>query len=128
ERLLELARPLELLDDVGPADQLSLDEDLRDRRPAGDGGQVLADLRVGKDVDRGDRRPRAPQRLERAVRVSAHRERGRALHEERNVRVVEHVLDLFGVAHAVVLLVWIRSSWMVPSASGASSASYTSLC
>ena len=56
-----------LLDDVGAADQLALDEDLRDRRPAGDRREVLADLHVEQHVDRGDRRARPAQRAERAL-------------------------------------------------------------
>ena len=60
---LELAGRLQLLGDVGAADQLALDEDLRDRRPAGERRELLADLRVGKDVDRRDRRAGRAQRL-----------------------------------------------------------------
>ena len=37
--LAKLARREQLLADVRPADELTADEDLRDRRPAGDGGQ-----------------------------------------------------------------------------------------
>ena len=57
----QLAARSQLLGDVGAADQLALDEDLRDRRPAGDLRQLLADRRVGEDVDarRPARRPRA---------------------------------------------------------------------
>src|SRR5690349_24538131 len=53
QRLLELAGGLELLDDVGAADQLALHEHLWDRRPAGDRRKLLANQRIGKDVDRG---------------------------------------------------------------------------
>src|SRR5689334_23586152 len=79
ERLLQLAARLELLDDVGAADELAADEHLRDRRPARERRELLADARVGKDVDGGHRRARPPQRLERAVRVAAHHELRRAL-------------------------------------------------
>jgi hypothetical protein len=58
---LELARRCELLDDVGAADQLALDEDLGDGRPAGDRGELLPDCRVGEDVDGGDGRARLAQ-------------------------------------------------------------------
>ncbi len=50
---LELAALLELLDDVGAADELALDEDLRDRRPARDRRQVLR----GSAGRAGRRRP-----------------------------------------------------------------------
>src|SRR5437868_474018 len=65
ERTLELAGPLELLDDVGAADQLALDEDLRDRRPARQLRQLGADRGVREDVDRRYRRACATERLER---------------------------------------------------------------
>src|SRR5262245_1568996 len=71
---LELTRRLELLHDVSAADELALDEDLRDGRPAGDGGEILADLRVGEDVDGGHRRTGAAERLECTVGVAAHHE------------------------------------------------------
>ena len=127
ERLLELARALHLLDDVGAADQLALDEHLRDRRPARDRREVLADPHVEQDVDRRDRRARAAQRSERPLAVAAHDRVGRALHEERDVRAVDHFLDLLGVAHCLVdhgpsPFVLIRSSWMLPSLQGSSSA------
>src|SRR5262249_13857843 len=125
ERLLELATLLELLDDVGAADELALDEDLRDRRPARDGGQVLPDLRIAQDVDRGHGRAGAAERAQRAVGVAAHDELRCALHEEGDVRAVDDALDLLAVAH-VVPFVLIRSSWMVPSASGRASAWFTS--
>ena len=37
--------------------------------------ELLADLRVGQDVDGGDRRAGAAERLQRAVGVAAHDER-----------------------------------------------------
>src|SRR4029079_3538278 len=67
QRRGELTALLELLDDVGAADELSLDAHLRDRRPAGDRGQLLPDLRIGKDVDRCHGRTGPAKRLERAV-------------------------------------------------------------
>src|SRR5438045_1843793 len=42
ELLLELAVRRELLDDIRTADQLALDEDLRDRRPTRQRGELLA--------------------------------------------------------------------------------------
>src|SRR5581483_3919859 len=127
ELRLELAALLELFDDVGAADELALDEDLRDRRPAGDRREILADLGVGQDVDRGHGRARAPKRFERPAGVAAHDKRRCALHEERDVGAVDDVLDLVGVAHAEPFVL-MRSSWMVPSASGVASASYTRRC
>ena len=56
ERLGQLARLVHLGDDVAAADQLAADEELRDRRPVRQRGQLLADPRVGQDVDRRERR------------------------------------------------------------------------
>src|SRR3954451_20998724 len=127
QRLFELAVRLELFDDVCPADELTLHEHLRDRRPTRDRGEVLTDRWIGKDVDGGDRRTRAAQCLQRAIRVAAHHESRRAFHEDRNIRVVDHLLDLVRIAHAAPFVL-MRSSWIVPSASGAESASYTRRC
>ena len=63
---VELARLEELLRDVRAADQLALDEHLRDRRPARERRELLADARVGEDVHRRDRGARR-----RARRLSA---------------------------------------------------------
>src|SRR5207248_305036 len=50
-------------------------------------------------------------------------------HEERDRLGLDHVLDLLAKrAHDHVPLVVIRSSWMVPSASGAASAVLTKRC
>src|SRR5262249_50191337 len=124
---LELTALLELLDDVGAAYELALHKDLRDRRPTGDRRQLLPDRRIRQDVDRRHRRPGATQRLQRTVGVPAHDDRRRALHEEGDVGAVDDFPDLVGVAH-VAPLVSIRSSWIVPSASGVDSASYTRRC
>src|SRR5829696_6802333 len=119
---LEVARRVELLDDVRAADELALDENLRDRRPARELGQLLADLGVRQHVDRRDRRARLAERLERAHRIPAHDELRRSLHEDDDVLGLDDLLDLVAkLAHAVPLVV-IRSSWMVPSASGSASA------
>ena len=67
EGLREVAALLELLDDVGAADQLAAHEDLRNRRPAREGREVLPDLGIGKDVNCGDRRTRAPQSAKNTV-------------------------------------------------------------
>src|SRR6476620_2744092 len=78
---LELAAQRELLDDVGASDQFAADEDLWDRRPARDRGKLLADPRVGQNVDGGHGGAGLAQRFERARRVPAHDELRRALHE-----------------------------------------------
>src|SRR5439155_1671777 len=67
ELLFELARHRQLLDDVGASDQLALDEDLRDRRPPVEPGELLADRRIWEDVDRRDRRARLLERAQGAV-------------------------------------------------------------
>src|SRR5439155_6282390 len=67
ELLLELARHRQLLDDVGASDQLALDEDLRDRRPPVEPGELLADRRIWEDVDRRDRRAGLLERAQGAV-------------------------------------------------------------
>ena len=93
EPLLELPGRVELFDDVGTADQLSLDEDLRDRRPARDRRQLLTDPRVRKDVDRRDRCAQGAERFERAAGVPACDEARRALHEQHDRLRLDHVLD-----------------------------------
>src|ERR1700760_3238419 len=47
ERLLKLARLVHLGDDVAAADELAVDEQLRDRGPVRERRQLLADPRVG---------------------------------------------------------------------------------
>src|SRR5258707_204519 len=80
----EVAALGELLHGVRAADQLAADEPLRDRRPAVELRQLLADPRIGKDVDRRDGRADRAQRLERAHRVPAPDEARRPFHEERD--------------------------------------------
>src|SRR5207237_396308 len=107
---LQLAGLRQLLHDVGAADQLAPHEDLRDRRPAGDGRELQPDARVGQDVDGRHRRARLPERAKRPVGVAAHDELRRALHEERDRLVLDDLLDrLAKLAHSVPLVV-IRSS------------------
>ena len=127
QRLVELGLQLtaleELLDDVRAADELSLDEDLWDRRPARERRELLANLRVRQDVDSRDRRARGAKCPQRAVRVAAHDELGRALHEQAHRLVLDDLLDLVAQLAHVIPLVLIRSSWIDPSPSGAASAS-----
>src|SRR3954451_20499464 len=104
ERLVQLAGLVHLGDDVAAADQLALDEELRDRRPVRQRRQLLPDPRVGQDVDGGERRAGRLQRLDRAHGEAARRHLGRALHEEDDLvvadrlgdRVAEGVLGLLG--------------------------------
>src|SRR5262249_25683025 len=51
EQRRELARLVHLAHDVAAADQLALDEQLRDRRPVRDRRELLADARIREDVD-----------------------------------------------------------------------------
>ena len=111
------------LSGVGPADELTLDEHLRDRRPAGEGRQLLADLWIGQDVDRRHRGAGRPERAQSPVGVAAHDELRCALHEEAHRLVLDDRLDLLAQLAHVRPLVLIRSSWIDPSPSGAASAS-----
>ena len=91
-------------------------------------GELLADPRIGEDVDGRDRRAGGVQRLERAVRVAAHDHLRRPLHEDGHGLVVDDVRDLLVEGLHAVPFVLIRSSWMEPSPSGAASASLTRRC
>ena len=89
--------------------------------------ELLTDPRIGKDVDRRDRGAGFPERPKRAVGVPAHHGLRCPFHEHRDIGAVDDVLDLIAHRHVVPLVV-IRSSWIVPSASGAASAAFTSRC
>src|SRR3954447_25149463 len=56
DHLLQLTALVQLGDDVAAADQLSVDEQLRDRGPAGVLGEHLADTRIRQDVHGGEAR------------------------------------------------------------------------
>ena len=56
--------------------------------------ELLADARVGKDVDGRDRRAGGVERLQRAVRVAAHDHLRRPLHEEGHRLLLDDVRDL----------------------------------
>src|SRR5262245_1859149 len=128
EHTPELAARRQLLGDVGAADQLALHEDLRNRRPARERGELLADGWIGKDVDRGHGRSGLTQRAQCAVGVAAHDELRRPLHEERHGLVLDQILDALAQLGHSLPFVLIRSSWIVPSRSGSASASFTSRC
>ena len=82
EGVSELARLVHLGDDVAATDELAVDEQLRDRRPAGDRRELLADPRIGKDVDRRERLVQRLKRGDRARREAAAGGLRGALHEE----------------------------------------------
>src|SRR5258705_2109954 len=84
ELALELAGRGQLLDDVRSADELALDEDLRDRRPAGQARQFLAEAWVGEDVDGRHGRPCRAERRERALRVATGDEAPWCFHAKRH--------------------------------------------
>src|SRR5205823_6927127 len=100
KRLLQLVALRKLLHYVGAADQFAADEDLRDRRPARDRRELLADSGVGQDVHRRHRRAGTAERIKRSRGVAAHDELGRAFHEEGDILRLDHVLDLLAkLAH-----------------------------
>jgi hypothetical protein len=105
ERLGELAGLVHLGDDVAPADQLALDEQLGDGRPLRQGGQLLADPRVRQDVDRRERRAGGLERRDSARGEAARGAVGGSLHEEDDLVVADRFGDrlangiLSGLAH-----------------------------
>ena len=86
-------------------------------------GELLADGRVGQYVDRGEGRADGAKSLERPLGVAAHALFVGALDEGDDGLGVDRLLDpVAQVAHASPRVV-MRSSWIVPSASGSASAS-----
>src|SRR5581483_1387459 len=82
EHLLELARLVHLGDDVAAADELAVDEELRDRGPVGQGRELLADAGIGEDVDGREWPAERLQDRHRAGGEAARGLLGRALHEQ----------------------------------------------
>src|SRR5690349_9696261 len=122
---LELALLEHLRDDVAAADELAVDEQLRDRRPVGPAGEHLADAGVHEDVACAVLDPEVVGDLDHLVREAAPRHLGRALHVEehlvpRDLRL-DRVEDLLlghreGVAHVASGARVLRASaWMLPS-------------
>src|SRR4051812_14011660 len=116
----QLAGLVELGHDVAAADELAVDEELRNRGPARVGRELLADARVGQDVDGRELRPRHLERLHRARREPAAREVRRALHEQHHLVFGDGLRDL--LANLVVCddhgaSVLICSAWIEPSSS-----------
>src|SRR6478609_4359254 len=99
------------------AHELAVDEELRDRRPARLGRELLADPGIRQDVDGRELGSRLVQGLDRPGREAAAREVGRALHEEHHPVLRDGLLDL--LANLVVrddhgASVLICNAWIVP--------------
>src|SRR3954451_19316361 len=128
ERLGQLAGLVHLADDVAAADQLAVDEQLGDRRPVRDRAQLLADARVGQDVDRRVGGAEGVERGDRAGAEAAHGLLGAALHEEDDFVLGDRLGNLVadGVAHQSALVTRDRA-WMGPPMSVPNTA-YTRRC
>src|SRR4051794_13233969 len=120
EKVGQLAGLVHLGDDVAAADELAVHEQLRDRRPVRDRRELLADARVGQDVERRVAHAERVQRARRPHREAARGLLGRALHEEHHLvlvdRVLQEVADLL-VRHALLLPgvdVLIERAWIGP--------------
>src|SRR5207245_1088203 len=87
------ARLVHLEHDVAAADQLAVDEQLGDRRPVREARQLLADPRVGQDVERGVANAERVQRRRGAHREAARGLVRRALHEQHDRVLVDRLLD-----------------------------------
>src|SRR4249920_343359 len=116
----QLTRLGELGHDVAAADELAIDEELRDGRPARVSRELLADPGVGQDVDRRELGSRLVQGLDRPGREAAARKVRRALHEEHHPVLRDRLLDLLANLvvcddHAASVL--ICNAWIVPSSS-----------
>src|SRR2546427_801251 len=116
DQLAQLAALVQLRDDVAAADQLAVDEQLRDRRPARVGGQGLADARVGQDVDGAELRPGIAQAGHGLGREAAARHVGSALHEQHDAvlgdGIEDLLLDLLLTDDHCATSVLILSAWM----------------
>src|SRR5439155_6707738 len=124
----ELPTCAELFGDVGAADQLAVDEDLRNGRPARDRGQLPTDGRIRKDVNSREGGARFTQIAQGPVGVPAHHELRRTLHEEGHGLVLDYLLDALAQLGHSLPFVLIRNSWMVPSRRGSARASFTRRC
>ena len=105
ELLLELTAFEELRHDVGAADELTADVQLRDRRPGAVLLDAVADFRVGEHVDGRVLWQERVQDLHRASGKSTLRGAPRALHEQQHVVVLDGAGDAipgFGVHGAVL--------------------------
>src|SRR6185503_94670 len=126
----ELPARVHLAQDVGAADELPTDVELRDRRPAGVLLDGLALLGLGEHVDGLERHADLLQHLHGGGGKAAHRERGRALHVEHDLVLPNLLLDLRDhVVHPLASCgdsVWSASAWMRPMSGP--SAPYTSRC
>src|SRR5690242_10098123 len=121
ERLLQLAGLVHLHDDVAAADELAVDEQLRDRRPVGKCRELLPNPRIREDVHRGKGLPKRLQSGDRPCRETTGRLVGVALHEENHWVLVDCALNRVAhrvIAHVLSSLseawVWIERAWMRP--------------
>src|SRR4051812_46305158 len=100
DQLLQLAALEHLHHDVRPADELTLDVELGDRRPIRIFLDALADLRILQNVDRLIWRTEALEDGNRAARKAALREQRRSLHEQDDLVGFDEVGDAgLGVTH-----------------------------
>src|SRR5579884_2399357 len=126
QRLLKLARLVHLHHDVAAADQLAIDEQLRDGGPVRQGRELLPDAGIGQDVDG---RERASERLEDGDGAGGEPTRGllgSPLHEQQHRVIGDGLADLLaervvpgigggvdGFVHTTYSgLVWIDRAWM----------------
>src|SRR5229473_2503577 len=91
EELLQLAGLGHLANDIAAADELTLDIELRDGRPAREFLDALADLGVGQDVDALELDTELAEDLDDRGREAALREDRRSLHIEDH-RITGHIL------------------------------------
>src|SRR5690606_18905508 len=97
----QLAALVQLDGNVAAADQLAVDEQLREGRPVGIARQVGADLRILQYVDAVEAGGAGRlQRLHGAAGEAAHRELRRTLHEQDDRVRLDHRLDAVHDAHA----------------------------
>src|SRR5205823_2427575 len=94
ELLLELAGLEQLLDDVGTADELAFDEQLRERRPVRVFLHPAADVGVRQDVDRRVLGDQGVEDVHDGCRESALRKAARPLHEQDDGIRGDELVDL----------------------------------
>ena len=93
EHAMQLARIEHRLHDVGTADELAIDVELRDRRPVAVVLDALADLVVGEHVDGRVVVEQRVEPVDRGRREAALRPAARAFHEEHDAVRGEQLVD-----------------------------------
>ena len=93
EGLRQLARLVHLHHDVAAPDQLAVDEQLWDRRPVGEGRELLADAGIGQDVHRREAASSACSAATVRAREAARGSVRGALHEEDHGVLGDRLLD-----------------------------------